>query len=130
MYSVVKKVDPRNPETSLGFYAQSRSSGIVRSRELARGIHEKCSLSVADVEAAIVALEEEIISHLLEGKIVRLGGIGDFRMAVKSEKASSRKSVTADKITGVRVKFRQGKEFARQSLHPEFRMVNRGRERQ
>ncbi len=60
-------------------------------RELARGIAEISTLSELDM---IVALEELILAipqYLAEGKIVRLGDFGTFRLILNSAARTARR---------------------------------------
>lgn len=82
-----------------GFYAQVVTKGTVDTRELCKDISERCSLSVADMKAAIEALTQTIEERLQDGYNVSIDELGTFSVS-----AESRMVQEADEIRGQSVK--------------------------
>lgn len=123
-YRPVAKRNPRKPGESPRYYAQDRYTGEVDLRELARRIAVISTLSEPDMVAALEALIFAIPQYLAEGKIVRLGDFGTFRLILNSRSADSAAEVSAGNIRSWRVHFRPGKVF-REKLRPlQYRRIS------
>ena len=62
------------------------------------------TISRADCYAALTALESNIVKMLEQSKIVRLGNLGSFQIAVKSEGKETMEEVNASVVKGSRNK--------------------------
>lgn len=82
-----------------GFYAQVVTRGTIETRELCKEIADRCSLSVADMRAAIEALAQTIEDKLQDGYNVSIDEIGTFSVSAESRTVQS-----ADEIRGQSVK--------------------------
>lgn len=82
-----------------GYYAQVVTKGTVDTRELCKEIADKCSLTVADMKAAIEALAQTIEDKLQDGYNVCIDELGTFSVS-----AESRTVQDADEIRGQSVK--------------------------
>ena len=81
-YSVAPRINPRDKEAAPKFYARAQASGDVSVREMAERIQASCTVTKADVQAVLVALEDVIIDALKGGEIVRLGDLGTFHIVL------------------------------------------------
>lgn len=117
-YSVVRKVDPRNPELTLGYYAKAVSTAHADLRQIGFRISRKCSLTRAEVESVVVALQDEITDSLLRGERVSITGLGTFYLSVSSRKAATPEAFGHAHITGCKLKFTQSKAFGRRLALP------------
>lgn len=78
----------------------------VHTKELARSISHNTTLTEADVQAAIIALVEEMKLRLQGGDTVVLDGFGRFRLSVHSEMVSNRDDYNLKKhVTRIFCKF-------------------------
>jgi predicted histone-like DNA-binding protein len=110
-FVVVSRKDPLDLELPPRYYPRAKSSGTVGIRELAEEIAGFSSLSTVDVMAALEGLLQVIPRHINNGKLVRLGDLGTFRLTFKGKGADSPEAVTAQNIKSTRLIFRPGKEF-------------------
>ena len=90
------------------WYASSADREEVTIDALAKQIERMSSLSLADSRAAIIAINEIIPDLLAQGYIVRLGELGDLRVAVSSDGTANEADVTANLIREAHINFRPG----------------------
>lgn len=91
-YSVAPRINPRDKEAAPKFYARAQASGDVNIREMSERIQQSCTVTKADVQAVLVALEDVIIDALKGGEIVRLGDLGPSRLVSARRVPSPRKT--------------------------------------
>jgi predicted histone-like DNA-binding protein len=113
--SVKYKVLPRkNPQDLLApekFYAAAIADGETDLDKLAELISYQCTVTAADCYAVLMSLEYNIISELNEGRIVKLGRLGNFQVGISSEGKDVAAEVTASAIKKNRILFRPGKKL-------------------
>lgn len=111
-YSIaIKSTTPGTPEaeiTETKAYAALQYSGHVTTEGMAKIISAACTVQRADVFAVLNALDKEIFSQLLAGKIVNLGPIGKLylTMVAKNGGAETAEGLIVNKNTyevGVRL---------------------------
>ena len=107
-YSVIPRINPRDRESEPKFYAQARMSGEVSLREMCDRIQQSCTVTKADVHAALVAMEDVFVDALKGGEIIRLGDLGTFRVSLSSKGSLTEKEYTSSLITKSRIIFRPG----------------------
>ena len=107
-YSVVPRINPRDKEAPAKYYARAQASGDVNIREMSERIQQSCTVTKADVQAVLVALEDVIIDALKSGEIVRLGDLGSFQVGLTSKGAVTEEDYTPSLITKARINFRPG----------------------
>jgi predicted histone-like DNA-binding protein len=113
--SVKFKVVPRkNPLDLLApekFYARAIGDGEVDLDTLAEMISLQCTVTEADCYAVLISLEHNIITELQQGRIVKLGKLGNFQVGISSEGLPTAPEVTAAAIIKSRINFRPGKRM-------------------
>ena len=107
-YSVVPRINPRDKEAAPKFYARAQASGDVNIREMSERIQQSCTVTKADVQAVLVALEDVIIDALKGGEIVRLGDLGTLQIGISSKGALTEDDYSESLITKARINFRPG----------------------
>ena len=107
-YSVIPRINPRDRESEPKFYAQARMSGEVSLREMCDRIQQSCTVTKADVNAVLVAMEDVFVDALKGGEIIRLGDLGTFRVSLSSKGSLTEKEYTSSLITKSRIIFRPG----------------------
>jgi predicted histone-like DNA-binding protein len=120
LYRPVKKKNPAKPQDPELFFPCPISREKVSTRQLAKEIANRTSLSTTDTIAVLEAFTEVIPWFLAEGAIVSLGDFGSFRVTMKGEGAATKKAMTSANITDIRIKFRPGQEFASLVKHAEL----------
>ncbi|KAA3617041.1 MAG: DNA-binding protein [Calditrichaeota bacterium] len=111
-YNVVQRVNPRDTTAERKFYAVAQNNGEISLRELADRISDISTVSSIDTLAVLESLIKVIPSELLNGRIVRLGEFGTFRLTLASEGADTQEDFNKSLIKNVRLKFRAGKLIA------------------
>ncbi len=111
LYVVRKKVDLTKEEKQVRYYAVPITSGQVSTADLAAIICERCSLTRADVLAAVSALSDVMQQHLRDGKTVMLNGIGLFSVSASSEGVELPEQCTPSKVKAQRVCFKADTEM-------------------
>lgn len=113
--SVKFKVLPRkNPQNLLApekFYAAAIADGETDLEKLAELISYQCTVTEADCYAVLMSLEHNIISELNEGRIVKLGRLGNFQVGISSAGKETAEEVTSTAISKNRILFRPGKKM-------------------
>ena len=111
-YSVAPRINPRDKEAAPKFYARAQASGDVNVREMAERIQASCTVTKADVQAVLVALEDVIIDALKGGEIVRLGDLGTFQIGLSGKGAETEEDFSVSLIKKARINFRPGVALA------------------
>lgn len=113
--SIKFKIIPRkNPQDLLAapkYYAAVTPNGSVDFESLAEMISEQCTVTDTDCLAVLNVLEKNIVRELKEGRIVRLGKLGNFQVSLSSEGFTTPEEVTADAVTKSRILFRPAKKM-------------------
>ena len=107
-YSVIPRINPRDKEAAPKYYARAQASGDVNIREMSERIQQTCTVTKADVQAVLIALEDVIIDALKSGEIVRLGDLGAFQIGLSSKGAETEEDYTPSLIQKARINFRPG----------------------
>jgi len=110
-YAVIERPKPGDPNAPKKFYAIAVSDGEVTLRQLADQIANISTVSPIDTLAVLESLLQVIPDHLLNGRIVRLGDFGSFRLTLESNGADSADAFNKSFIKRVRLNFRAGKEI-------------------
>ena len=109
--TTVQKRNPRDLASPGKFYAQAVSDGSVDLNDLAEIIATQCTVSKADCYAVLIALESNIIRELKNGRIIRLGELGNFQVSISSEGSLSLEEVSVSSVKKARINFRPGKSL-------------------
>jgi predicted histone-like DNA-binding protein len=109
-----KSLQRRNPQDATApekFYAAAIADGQTDLDKLAELISYQCTVTEADCYAVLMSLEHNIISELGEGRIVKLGRLGNFQVSVSSHGMVTAAEVNSNAITKNRILFRPGKKL-------------------
>jgi predicted histone-like DNA-binding protein len=109
-----KSLPRKNPQDLVApekYYASAIADGEVNLDLLAEMISYQCTVTESDCYAVLISLEKNIISELGQGRIVKLGRLGNFQIGISSEGKDTADEVTASAITKTRVLFRPGKRL-------------------
>jgi len=109
-----KSLPRKNPQDLVApekYYASAIADGEVNLDLLAEMISYQCTVTESDCYAVLISLEKNIISELGQGRIVKLGRLGNFQIGIRSEGKDTADEVTASAITKTRVLFRPGKRL-------------------
>jgi len=107
--STTERVNLQSPEEPRKHYGVAQSAGEIGLMDLAKKISKSTTIGVPDVYAVIMAMLIDIPENLLEGKLVKLGEFGTFRLTVSSEGADSAEEYSTTLIKKANLNFRAGK---------------------
>lgn len=122
-YSVVEKKDPTSPEVQGKYYAQAQARGEAGIRELSQRIQQMCTVTRADVQAVLTALEDVIADSLGNGEIVRLGELCSLRVSLSGDGATTKEEYHTGLITKKRILFHSGKTLANMLATMKYQRV-------
>jgi len=121
---VKEKVNPQAPLDPRKWYGIAKASGEVGIRQLAKQISKETTLGTPDVVAVLEALLQNIPEYLLEGKIVKLGDFGTYRLTVSGQGAETLEEYNTNLIQKTNLHFRAGKVFNDSLASVVFRKVS------
>jgi predicted histone-like DNA-binding protein len=110
-YKVLPRKNPRDLMAPEKFYAAAIADGDVDLDRLAELISYQCTVTAADCYAVLLSLEHNIIAELSQGRIVKLGRLGNFQVGISSEGKEMAADVSAAAIKKSRILFRPGKKL-------------------
>lgn len=110
-FKVLKRKNPQEMSAPEKFYAAAIADGQTDLDRLAELISYQCTVTAADCYAVLMSLEHNIVSELSEGRIVKLGRLGNFQVSVSSEGKATAQEVNSGAIIKNRIIFRPGKKL-------------------
>ena len=110
-YKVLPRKNPRDIAAPEKFYAAAIADGETDLDKLAEQISYQCTVTESDCYAVLLSLERNIISELEQGRIVKLGRLGNFQIGVSSQGKDTAAEVTSGAIVKTRILFRPGKRL-------------------
>jgi len=113
----------RDPKT--GFYAQVVTRGTVDTQELCRDIANRCSLTVADMKAAIEALTQTVEKRLLDGYNVNIGDLGIFSVSAESKTVEEPDKIHGQSVKVKNVNFRPSVRLKETMKKSNFVRINK-----
>ena len=110
-YKVLPRKNPQDLFAPEKFYAAAIAAGETDLDKLAEQISYQCTVTESDCYAVLLSLERNIISELEQGRIVKLGRLGNFQIGVSSEGKDTAAEVTSVVFFITRILFRPGKRL-------------------
>jgi len=102
------------------YYAIPVRSGEISTRQLAREISKRCTLSEVDVRATLMALSETMQDYLHDGYSVKLDDLGRFTISATSDGFDTPEECTAKKVRAKKICFMADKELKKNLKGIEF----------
>lgn len=112
-FKILQRRNPQDTSAPEKYYAAAIANGSINMDKLAERIAYQCTVTESDCYAVLLSLERNIIDALGEGKIVKLGRLGNFQISISSEGRNTLEEVSANQITKSRILFRPGKRLRR-----------------
>jgi predicted histone-like DNA-binding protein len=110
-FKTQSRKNPQDLTAPEKFYAAAIADGNVDLDRLAELISYQCTVTESDCYAVLLALEHNIIGELKQGRIVKLGRLGNFQVGISSTGSDTAAEVSATAITKSRILFRPGKKM-------------------
>lgn len=119
-YTIVKQKNPRNTNQTL-YYPRAASNGVVELEEIIYKLEQMSTLSGADIEAVLYGLTDLAARELSNGKIVRFGRLGSFRITFEASASESKETISPDNIRKAKLRFQPHHRFKRMLNTVEFK---------
>ncbi len=103
-----------------GYYAQVVTKGTVDTETLCQHIASSCSLTSADMGAALIALSQHIQGYLLDGYNVHLDGIGTFSLSAESRIVDKEEDIHAQSVAVKSINFRSSVQLKKAMKKAKF----------
>lgn len=110
-YNVIERGNPSDPTAPKKFYASSSIDGNADIEVLTERVEQISTMSGGDIRGVLYTLTDVVPSLLSEGKSVRIGDLGIFRVSISSEGSDTAEEVSADNVRGAKIIFTPGKKF-------------------
>ncbi len=110
-YKVLPRKNPQDLLAPEKFYAAAIADGDVDLDRLAELISYQCTVTATDCYAVLLSLEHNIIGELGQGRIVKLGRLGNFQVGISSEGKDTAVEISSSNIKKSRILFRPGKNL-------------------
>lgn len=110
-FKTQSRKNPQDLTAPEKYYAAAVADGNVDLDRLAELISYQCTVTETDCYAVLMALEHNIIGELKQGRIVKLGRLGNFQVGISSTGSDTAAEVSATSITKSRILFRPGKKL-------------------
>ena len=123
-YKIIERVNPQDVAAPKRHYAAIKANGSVDFESLAEMISEQCTVTDTDCLAVLNVLEKNIVRELKEGRIVRLGKLGNFQVGLSSDGFDTAEEVTASAVTKGRILFRPAKKMRTLLQNLSFRKAS------
>jgi predicted histone-like DNA-binding protein len=110
-FKTQSRKNPQDLTAPEKYYAAAISNGETDMESLAEMIAYQSTLTDTDCYAVLRSLEHNIINELKQGRIVKLGSLGNFQVSISSDGKVTPEEVTATDVTKSRILFRPGKKL-------------------
>ena len=105
-YKVIARKNPSDRTLPAKYYITPVTTGVVELDELSSLISDGSTLREADVYAVLIGLVNTISKQLAAGRMVKLGRLGSFTIAVNSEGVESEEDAHAGLIKRAKIRYR------------------------
>ena len=122
-YKTLPRKNPRDLAAPEKYYAAVVANGSVDFETLAEMISEQCTVTETDCLAVLNVLEQNIVRELKQGRIVRLGKLGNFQVSLSSLGFNAIEEVTASAVKKARILFRPSKKMRNLLSNLSFQKV-------
>lgn len=123
-FKTLQRKNPRDLSAPQKYYAAVTADGSVDFDTLAEMISEQSALSETDCLAVLNILEVNIVRELRQGRIVRLGKLGNFQVSLSSNGFDTAAEVSSEAITAARILFRPARKMRNLLKNLSFRSIN------
>ncbi|MBR6197917.1 MAG: HU family DNA-binding protein [Bacteroidaceae bacterium] len=105
-YRVTPMRDNISKSPKKGYYAQVVTKGTIDTLSLCQEISSGCTLTVADLRAAIEAISSSVATNLMNGYNVYIDGLGTFSVSAESKLVESEDDLRAPSVKVKNINFR------------------------
>lgn len=109
-----------DPDAPKRYHPRVVAKGTVSLKEIVETVSGRCTLSPADLHAAVTAIEQVVSENLANGFRVRLDGLGSFSLTLSSPEIDDPSKVRAQSVSVKSVVFSPEKAFVSHSQSRGF----------
>lgn len=109
-----------DPEAPKRYHPRVVAKGTVSLKEIVETVSGRCTLSAADLHAAVTAIEQVVSENLANGYRVRLDGLGSFSLSLSSPDVEDPTKVRSNSVSVKSVVFSADKSFVGHSQRLGF----------
>lgn len=109
------------------WYARLVSETVNFDEFIKHMANHHCAFSEATIRGVLIEMETCLRELLLEGKAVKLDGLGIFKIGASSSGAVSAKDCTADSIRSLHINWYLGKRFRAANLMTDAKIREAGK---
>ena len=112
MFSVGARMNPMDKNATPKYYATAQAAKIIDVRDLCKSCRAHSTFTVGDSMGVIETILEHAMEELKEGNMVRLGGLGNFRLTINDQEgAETEKGFDESNIKSCHVLFTPGDDL-------------------
>jgi len=100
-------------DKSIKYYPAPATPEPRMLEQLTDEIEQKCTLTRVDIVACLAALQEAIVAHLKDGRSVRFGELGSFRVSLTGKGCPTAEEVKTESIQHIKVLFRPSSQITK-----------------
>lgn len=113
LYSVGARRNPMDFDAQPKFYATAQVAQTIEVRDLCKSCRAHSTFTMGDSMGVIETILEHAIEELQKGNMVRLGGLGNFRVTINDQTGSETEKAFEDSnIKNCHVLFTPGEDLA------------------
>ncbi len=114
LYVVAPKRNPQNLAAGEKYYLQSKIRGSKSHKAILNAAAKNTTINAKEVDVAISAWLEAVVSALADGFSVEVEGLGTFSTSIKSEGSATEAEATPAKVKNIALAFRPKPELYKQ----------------
>lgn len=119
-YKLTEVKDNISEQPKRGYYAKVVTRGTIDTLTLCKDISRTCTLTVADVRAAIEAISESLTMYLKNGYNVYIDGLGTFSISAESKRVEDEEEMKGQAVKVKNINFRSSVRLKNEMAESTF----------
>lgn len=119
-YRLTEVKDNISDEPKHGYYAKVVTRGTIDTLTLCKDISRTCTLTVADLRAAIEAISESLTTYLKDGYNVYIDGLGTFSISAESKRVEDEAELRGQSVRVKNINFRSSVRLKNEMAESTF----------
>ena len=124
LYVVKAKKNPQVKDAPVKYYLEAKIRGHRKHKDVLKAAAKNTTLNEREVDMAISAWFEEVITSLEDGFSVDVVDLGTFSLSIKSEGADSEVEATPVKKSSIQILYRAKPAIREQVNHISLEKFN------
>ena len=93
MFSVGARMNPMDKNATPKYYATAQAAKIIDVRDLCKSCRAHSTFTMGDSMGVIETILEHAMEEMKVGNMVRLGGLGNFRLTINAQEGTDTETV-------------------------------------